>query len=142
MDVACIDCGHDITAHIDRTGDRAGHCISGDHIEVPVPRKDGLGNCKRLAHKFRPCHCWRDKDAVAHPENYVPKLKPGDHCRSIQHPEIEGVVVKYEYHDRGWLSPIPYLISWDHPDWAYGALGMLGAYASDRGVEAIPESAR
>jgi hypothetical protein len=106
-------------------------------IEVPVPRKDGRGNCKRLDHNWRACECWRDQDAVAHPENYAPKLAPGDRCRSIRHPELTGTVKHYEYHERGWLSPLPYRIGWDDSSRACDVLGWLFVYASDHGVEAI-----
>ena len=84
----------------------------------------------------RPCHCWRSPEAITDPAKFAPKLSPGDRVRSIQHPELTGVIKHYEYHERGWLSPIPYCIGWDDSARACAVLGWLFVYASDAGVEA------
>lgn len=134
--LACPDCGHDIGKHVNQVDDRAGHCASGDLVDVPVRRKDGNGYLKRPARTWRGCHCWRDQNAVAHPENYAPKLNPGDRCRSIRHPELTGTIKHYEHHERGWLSPMPYCVGWDDSSRACALLGWLFVYASDASVEA------
>ena len=61
-------------------------------------------------------------------------LVEGTRVRSIEHPELTGVIKHWEWNKPGVLSPIPYCIGWDDSSRACELLGFLFVYASDFSV--------
>ena len=66
-------------------------------------------------------------------------LPEGTRIRSIQHPELTGVIKHYEYNRPGLLSPIPYCIGWDDSAHAAALLGWLFVYPSPSAIEPLKE---
>lgn len=65
-----------------------------------------------------------------------PLIDPGTRIRSKQHPELTGLMDRWEYHESGRVSGIPYHVTWDDSGHACDLLGWLFVYASDGGIEA------
>jgi hypothetical protein len=73
-------------------------------------------------------------------------LPEGTRIRSVEHPELTGVIKHYEWnrapgdkeYPAGRLSGIPYCIGWDDDQAAHEKLGMLFVYATVNGVEVEP----
>lgn len=78
---------------------------------------------------------WPDK--ITGERQWLEVLPVGTRIRSVQHPELTGYVKAHEYHESGYLSPIPYLISWDDSELASKTLGWVFVYASPGAIEAI-----
>lgn len=65
-----------------------------------------------------------------------PMIEPGTRVRSRQRPELTGLMDRWEYHESGRVSGIPYHVIWDDSTEACRLLGWLFVYASDAGIEA------
>lgn len=62
----------------------------------------------------------------------------GTRIRSIQHPDLTGVIKGLEWTGAGQLSPLPYLIGWDDSSRAADVLGWFFVYGSPDSVEPLP----
>ena len=50
---------------------------------------------------------------------------------------LRGVIVRHEFHESGRISPIPYLVEWDHPTLASQQRGLLSCYVPHEEVWAL-----
>ena len=68
-----------------------------------------------------------------------PLLAEGTRIRHKRAPYLTGYIKHYEYLIGGGISAIPYCIGWDDSARAHEVLGFLFVYASDEGIESIPD---
>jgi hypothetical protein len=62
-------------------------------------------------------------------------LPIGTKVRHKEHPELIGIIVHYEYHRSGKLSPLPYCVHWEDNALASKLLGWLFVYPSREMLE-------
>lgn len=74
------------------------------------------------------------------PIQEVEVLPIGTPVRLKRDPRVIGRIRAHEYHESGFLSPIPYSVEWDDPDLAREVRGWLFTYATDDQVEPIHQS--
>lgn len=61
-------------------------------------------------------------------------LFPGTRVRHVDYPKLTGTIRKWEMHESGKPSPIPYNIDWDDDRLAREMLGMFYFYSSPERV--------
>lgn len=79
-------------------------------------------------------------NTASDPVREVDVLPVGTPVRLKRDPRVTGRIRAHEYHESGFLSPIPYSIEWDDPDLAYAVRGWLFTYAMDDQIEQIHQS--
>ena len=63
-------------------------------------------------------------------------LPIGTRVADSENPALTGTIRRYEYHESGRISPLPYNIQWDDCDLAYRVRGFMFIYAGP-GIEAV-----
>ena len=66
---------------------------------------------------------------------FLELLPVGTRVKHKKHPELVGKISKYEYHESGKVSPIPYSICWDDPEKAFSILGFMNYYQKADAIE-------
>ena len=56
-----------------------------------------------------------------------------------KYPELVGKIVRYEYHESGKVSPIPYTVYWENSSLAHELLGFMFIYPSISEVRPVGE---
>lgn len=58
--------------------------------------------------------------------------------RHKEHPNLTGRIIRYEFHESGAISPLPYRVEWDDDALAREVLGVFRIYASNENIEPRP----
>lgn len=66
-------------------------------------------------------------------------LPVGTRVQHKRHPELIGTIKRWEYHESGKVSPIPYLVEWDNFGMAQNTLGALSFYQGPEAVQFFEE---
>ena len=67
-------------------------------------------------------------------------LPVGTTVRHKKYPELVGKIVRYEYHESGKLSPLPYCVHWEEGLKAGTLLGWFSIYPNHNEIEEEPNA--